>query len=64
VNKFFDVVEVNTSTLEVRVIARDKSEADAEAIIQMAVIRRGVEESFYTSAPPGRYDDGDKYGRA
>lgn len=56
-----DVVEVNISTRVVRILARDKSEDDAEAIIDMAVIRRGVEEHYYTFAAAGQYQDGDTW---
>lgn len=34
-----------------RKLAERKTEADAEAIIKMAIIRRGVEEEFYTAEP-------------
>ncbi len=54
-----DVLAVNLATNKVRVIARDKSAADAEAVITMAVMRRGVDEEFFTDAPAGQYQDGD-----
>jgi len=56
-----DVIEVSIKSGRVRVLATNKNEPNAEAIIDMAVIRRGVEEHFYTSAPAGRYQDGDVY---
>lgn len=60
-NYRFDVVAVDIKTNEVRVFARNKTEENAEAIIGMAVARRGVETEFYTTTRPGQYDDGDKY---
>ena len=58
----FDVIEV---TLEpprtVRVISAGEEEANAEAIAEMAVIRRGCKHSFFTTAAAGRYLDGDEY---
>lgn len=54
----FDVLEVRFDTKKVRVLATGKSARDAEAIRDMAVIRRGVNESFYVEAPAGLYGDG------
>ena len=45
----FNVVAVNIKTGERRVLERNKSERDAEAIVNMAVMRRGVEEEFFTT---------------
>lgn len=46
----FRVVEVKIAKPhERRVMAEDMSEADAEAFIKFAVIRRGVEEQFYVA---------------
>ena len=57
-----DVVAVNLETKKVRIIAADKNERNAEAIINMAVMRRGVETEFYTTVEAGRYHDGDDLG--
>ena len=55
-----DVIEVEiTSPHKVRVIAQNKTDADAEAIINMAVLRRGVESVFFTKTTVGSYQDGD-----
>ncbi len=43
----FDVVAVNLNTKEERTITTDKSKKDAEAIISMAVMRRGLDTEFY-----------------
>lgn len=56
-----DVIEVNISTKVVRVLASGKSEQNAEAIIEMAVMRRGVEDCFYKAVPADQYRDGDTY---
>lgn len=57
----FDVVAVSLKgePRKVRVFARDEDEENAEAVIKMAVMRRGVEEEFYTTTRPGAYNDGD-----
>ena len=47
----FDVVAVNIQTGEERVIASRETERDAEAIVSMAVARRGVEKEFFKSIP-------------
>jgi hypothetical protein len=46
----YDVIEVCDDGTE-RTIAEDKDERNAEAIRDMAVIRRGVEHSFFTIRP-------------
>lgn len=55
----FDVLAVSIETNAVRLMAQNKDERNAEAIVEMAVIRRGVEEEFFTTAPTGKYKDGD-----
>ena len=42
----YDVIGVDLITNEVRIIAEKKSERNAKAIIEMAVIRNGCEEEF------------------
>ncbi len=56
-----DVVEVNFTTKAVRVIATNKSARNADAIVNMAVMRRGIEEGYYTTTPAGRFQDGDTF---
>lgn len=58
----FDVIAVNISTRTISLIARNKSERNAEAIVSMAVMRRGVDETFFTAVPAWSYKDGDRYG--
>ena len=48
----FDVIEVSDSDPnDVRLIAEAKDERNAEAIIGMAVLRRGVQHSYFTTRP-------------
>ena len=51
--EMFDVIAVNIKTGEKRIIDRNKSEKNAEAIVSMAVMRRGVEEEFFKAIPAG-----------
>lgn len=57
----YDAVSVEIETGEVTVMGSGKDEANAEAICNMAVIRRGVETHFYSPAVAGKYKDGDKW---
>jgi hypothetical protein len=47
----FDVEAVNIKTGEVRKLAENKTRENAEAIVKMAVMRRGVDEEFYREVP-------------
>ena len=47
----FDVIATNVRTLERRLIASGKTERDAGAIVKFAVMRRGVEDEFFTAEP-------------
>ena len=49
--KLFDVVAVNLKDKSTRIIASAKSEKEAEAIVAMAVMRRGVDEEFFRTSP-------------
>jgi hypothetical protein len=57
----WDVLAVNLETYEVRVIARDKDQRNAEAIVAMAVLRCGLNEEFFTRHFAGKFNDGDDY---
>ena len=57
----FDVVAVNIKTGIVRLMAQSKSQPNAEAIVKMAVMRRGVEDEFFADVPQGKYKEGDKW---
>ena len=47
----FDVIAVDLASGDRRKLAENKNEADAEAIIKMAVIRRGVDVEYFTKEP-------------
>ena len=47
----FNVVAVSIANGATRVIAENKTRANAEAILRMAVGRRGVEEEYYNIVP-------------
>ena len=55
----YDVVAVNLETKQVRIFDRNKSFRNAEAIVMMAVSRRGCDEEFYSETAPGLYQEGD-----
>lgn len=57
----FDVVAVSFASHKVRLIDKDKSAKNAEAIVSMAVMRRGVDEEFFAVAPAGKYAEGDSW---
>ena len=50
-NELFDVIAVNIETGAERFMAEKKTKENAEAIITMAVMRRGVDEEFYKEVP-------------
>ena len=55
-----DIVAVNLRTSIVRLIGEIKTpEGLAEAIVEMAVMRRGVDEEFFADVPHGQYKNGD-----
>lgn len=60
-NELFDVVAVNITTKRVRLLAEHKTKRNAEAIVNMAVIRIGVDEEFYAPVLAGKYKDGDEW---
>jgi hypothetical protein len=48
----FDVIAVTIKAPHTkRIIAERKTEKNAEAIVNMAVMRRGVEEEFFDAVP-------------
>lgn len=51
--KLFDVVAVDIATGYSRRLAEAKTRENAEAILTMAVYRRGVEREFYNIVPHG-----------
>jgi hypothetical protein len=60
--KLYDVIEVGMEKPHpVRLIEKSKSLKSADAIIAMAVARRGVGDHFFTTVSPGSYQDGEPY---
>lgn len=57
--ELFDVVAVNLKTSKIRMMAQDKTKPNAEAVVKMAVFRRGVDEEFFAECKAGEYKDGD-----
>jgi hypothetical protein len=47
----FDVIAVNLKDRSERFLAERKSKPDAEAIVEMAVIRRGVDDEYFKLVP-------------
>ena len=47
----YNVIAVNIDTGKERIIAENKTRRNAEAIIKMAVYRRGVEDEFFKKEP-------------
>jgi hypothetical protein len=47
----YDVVAVHIKTGAKRTLATDKTEANAEAVIKMAVMRLGLKKEFYMAIP-------------
>lgn len=60
-SQLFDVVAVSHATNKVRIFERDKTERNAEAIVSMAVMRRGCDEEFYSETRAGMYHEGDEW---
>lgn len=59
--ELFDTVAVNIKTKKVRIFGRNNDQRNADAIIRMAVMRRGVDEEFYVNTKTGKYNVGDDY---
>lgn len=57
----FDVVAISIDDSTVRLIAESKTLRNAEAIVSMAVMRRGVDEEFFAEVPAGTYKNSDKW---
>ncbi len=58
---FYNVVAVSLSTSRIRLLSKGLNKADAEAVVMMAVARRGVKEEFFAVVSTGTYKDGDKW---
>ena len=61
-NELFDVVAVSIATgLVTMILARQKRMFDADAVVSMAVLRRGCETEFYAAVKAGQCEIGRKY---
>ena len=59
--QLYDVVQVNLESGEIRLMGEGKTQRNAEAIEKMAIMRRGVEDQFFTLVPACDYKDGDNW---
>ncbi len=59
--KTFDTLAVNIETSTIRFFGQDKNLQSAEAIVKMAIMRRGLDEEFYVVVPHGMYKEGEKF---
>lgn len=57
----YDTLAVNIDTSAVRFFGRGKNLRSAEAIVNIAVARRGLDEEFYVVVPHGMYKEGDTF---
>lgn len=57
----YDVIAVNRDTQKIRFMGTAKSLRNAEAIENMAVMRRGCDEEFFRVCPTNTYQVGDTY---
>jgi hypothetical protein len=54
--ELFDVIAVNIKTGERRMMDTNKTEANAEAFIMIAIARRGLDTEFYKAIPAGTFE--------
>lgn len=60
--QLYDVVAVDMDTNKVAsLFGEKKTLPNAEAIVKMAVMRRGVDGQFYAEVPAGKFKVGDDY---
>ena len=57
----FDVVAVDMETNVVRLIAENKTDKNAQAIIAFALMKRGGETEFFADVPHGKYKGGETW---
>lgn len=57
----FDVVAVSLEGRKVLWTMGPKTERNAEAIIDMAVMRQGCDDRYFTTSDPGKYAEGDVF---
>ena len=57
--KLFDVIAVNLATKRVRILDKNLTERNADAVADMAVMRRGVETEIFTKVMADSHKEGD-----
>ena len=57
----FDAVCVDSSTMKVKWVMGPKSERDADACVELGIIRQGVADRFFVVCPHGKYKEGSSY---
>jgi hypothetical protein len=57
----YDVVAVDMKTNKVRLLAENKTERNADAVVNMAVARMGCDEELFAPVAAGKYRDGDEW---
>ena len=57
----YDVVGVTIETGHVRIISGNLDKRNAEAVMEMAVMRRGVEREFFSLTEADTYLEGEKW---
>ena len=60
-DKRYDVIAINQKTDRIRILTRGVIGANADAVIDMAIARRGVDTEFYTKVDAGSRREGDTY---
>lgn len=56
-----DVFAVNMTTHKMELLSKSVTQKNGDAVINMAVARRGCDDYFYASFPPGKYHEGDEW---
>lgn len=57
----WDAIAVNLKTRKVRIFGTNETKDNAEAISTITVMRRGLDEEFYTEVEAGTYKEDDTY---
>lgn len=60
-NDRVDVIAVSFDSGEILWLEPDRTEANAKAIINLAIARQGVEDRFYVVVPAGKHKAGETY---
>jgi len=60
-NDLYDVAAVSLEAGTVRLIETRKPRREAEAIVTMAVIRRGIDQEFFVEVAAGSYQEGERW---